>query len=379
MSISSYITELQETKTYEAGLIKFQEYNIKSNLFGLIRTLPSVPRADENRHVVVLKMVGDQPNLLTVLNNPNKAFNPNIRDANKLLFVFVEMKRHITQIEAPPEGYQLGDGHQISANLQVTYEVADAEDFWKGAKDPLAEFEAGIFDAAKSFFLNTTSNFLVNSPAAMKQSLERHIQETGMIVLKHDLEQSIRRNCEIAGIRVVTVNADVFLSEALRKHLQRIHDRIYGEGGTADRWKIDHLIDSDTTFSPYSLRTVIRFLDMGLLENFYTMDWSAAMRRVYDKLAEAKAAHFQAQQDAEINRMRKLIDTAREVGLDEIEVKDLKSKLAVKMSAMADEEDRSKLPSDNEFLKLRIGDVSTAEQLTSGTKKQLASPTDNET
>ena len=112
VSISGYIAEIEKTKTYEAGLIKFQEYNIKVNLFGLIRTLPSVPSADENRHVVVLKMVGDQPNLLTVLDNPNQSFNPNIRDANKLLFIFVEMKRHLTKLASPPEGYQLGDGHK---------------------------------------------------------------------------------------------------------------------------------------------------------------------------------------------------------------------------------------------------------------------------
>lgn len=379
MSISSYIAELQGTKTYEAGLIKFQEYNIKSNLFGLIRTLPSVPNADENRHVVVLKMVGDQPNLITVLDNPNQSFNPNIRDANKLLFIFVEMKRHVTKLASPPEGYQLGDGHQINASLQVTYQVADVKDFWREAKDPLAEFEAVVIDAAKNFFLNTTSDFLINSPAAMKQFIEQHIQETGLVVIKHDLEENIRRNCEVAGIRVVTVNVDVFLSDALRDHLQRVHNRLYGEGGTADRWKIDQLIDNDMTFSPYSLREVIRFLDMGLLENFYTMDWSAAMRRVYDTLAEAKKAYFKAQQDAEINRLRKLIGTAKEVGLDEEDVADLKDKLASKLIAMADEEERSELPSDNQFLTVRLGDATTNQRLTSGSRQQITAPASDET
>ncbi|MCB9078667.1 MAG: hypothetical protein H6631_13790 [Anaerolineaceae bacterium] len=208
----------------------------------------------------------------------------------------------------------------------------------------------------------------------MKQSAEQHIRETGLVVIKHDLEDNIRRNCEIAGIRVMSVNVDVILSKALSEHLQRVHNRLYSEGGTADRRRIDELIDYDTTFSPYSLREIIRFLDMGLLENFYTMEWSSAMRKVYDKLAEAKADYFKAQQESEINRLRKLIGTARDVGLDSENVEDLKEKLAQKLLAMADEEERSELPSDNQFLRFKLGDNS-AGRLTSGSRQQLAAPT----
>ena len=375
MAISDYIATLQKTKTYQAGLISFQEYSFKSKAFGFLRTLPNIPHADNDRHVVVMEIRGDQPNIFTVLKDPKHSINPTSRDADKLLFIFIEMRPHSLKVETPAEGYHLGDGHRINSTLTITYQVVDAEDFWKGGRDQLAEFETTATDAAKNFFLNITSNYLINSPAELKQSLEQHIRETGIKVVKNNLEESIWRNCEIAGIKLVKVNADVYLSDSLREHLQRMHNRLYGEGGAVERRNIDQIIDSDTTFAPYGLRTVIMTLDMRLLENFYTMKWSDAMRKVTEKLADKKEEYLRSVEEMEITKMRKIIATAQEVGLDEMDVKDLKTKLADKLMKIA-VRSSVQLPSDSEYLKLTISSPSSASLLTSDAARQSSSGVD---
>ena len=373
MEISDYITTLKNTKTCIAGLISFQEYSFKSKAFGLYRTLPNIPHADDDRHVVVMKIRGNQPNIFSVLKDPEHSINLTSKDADKLLFIFIEMRPQILKVETPTEGYHLGDGHRISGALTITYQVVDAESFWKGGRDQLAEFETTIIDATKNFFLNITSNYLISSPAELKQSLEQHIRETGIKTVKCNLEDSIWKNCEIAGIKLIKVYADVYLSDSLREHLQRMHNRLYGEGGAAERWKIDQLINSDKTFYPFELRKVIMTLDMRLLENFYTMKWSDAMRKVTEKLAGKKEEYQKSLEDMEITRMRKIIDTAEEVQLDEMDLKDLKTKLADKLMKMADSASSEQLPTDTQYLEHVIGSTSSAGQITASNDTQQKS------
>lgn len=377
MAISDYIAALQKTKTYQAGLISFQEYSFKSKAFGLVRSLPNIPHADEDRHVVVMEIRGDQPNIFTVLKDPKHSITPTTKDVDKLLFIFIEMRPHVLKIEKSAEGYQLGDGHQINSTLTIKYKIENAEEFWKASRDQLAEFETTVIDTAKNFFLGITSNYLINNPAELKKSLEQHIQETAIKVVKNDLEKNVWASCKIAGIRLVNVTSDVYLSDSLRKHLQRIHDKIFEEGGAAERRRIDLLIDNDETFTPYGLRAVIMALDIRLLENFYVMKWNDAMRKVTEKLAEKKEEYFRSIKEAEINKMKDIIDTAEQLGLDEMDVKDLKDKFAKKLSAMADRIDGTQLHSDSQYLKLIISSPSSVGQLTSDATQRNLSGSDD--
>lgn len=377
MAISDYIAALQKTKTHQAGLISFQEYSFKSKAFGLVRSLPNIPHADEDRHVIVMEIRGDQPNIFTVLKDPKHSITPTTRDADKLLFIFIEMRPHILKIEKSAEGYQLGDGHQINSTLTIKYKVEDAEEFWKAGRDQLAEFETTVIDTAKNFFLGIKSNYLINNPAELKKSLEHYIQETAIKVVKNDLEKSVWESCKIAGIRLINVTSDVYLSDSLRKYLQRIHDKIFEEGGAAERREIDLIIDNDKTFTPYGLRAVITALDIRLLENFYVMKWTDAMRKVTEKLAERKEEYFRSIKEAEINKMKDIIDTAGHLGLDEMDVKDLKDKLAKKLSAMADRIDGTQLHSDSQYLKLITSSPSSADQLTSDATQRNSSGSDD--
>jgi hypothetical protein len=386
--MSDYLSKLQATKTYKAGLITTQEYKFITRLGGIYRTLSEIPHADSDKHIIVMELLGNQPNISTVLTDPRMTINPKTTDANKLLFIFVEMKPHILRIFPPQEKYRLGEGHQIEATFDLTYRVANAEDFWRGAKDPVAVLEAAVINEAKNYFLSITSHYLVSSPADLKKTLEQHIQDTEIKIVKNSLEDSIREKCVISGIEVMKVHADVQLSGTLNEHLKKIHDSTYGPDGTLikrrsqkevsdNRKYIDGMIDSDTTFSPYKLRNVIMVLDTGLLENFYIMEWSNAMQKVHDELSRQKKDYLTTHKadKARINEIRENLKIAREEELDEMYIQDLKEKLSKELAK--DKEYSSEVFSNNHFLQLAIGSISSAGQLTSTTPKQISSTTES--
>ncbi|HBA56099.1 MAG TPA: hypothetical protein DCZ04_17040 [Syntrophorhabdus aromaticivorans] len=353
MTLADYIDTLRKTRTYQAGLISFQEYSFETRMLGLGRVLPHIPHADEDRHIVVMEIRGNIPNILTVLKDPNHSIQTTTKDVDKLLFVFIEMRPHTLVVESPANGYRLGDGHRIDAKFTVTYQIRDAKVFWSGNRDQLSEFETVITDAAKNFFLDRSSNSLIGSPADFKQALEGHILKTEISVIKNELETSIR-TCSVAGIELNRVMADVYIGDSLHDHLRRIHERLYGEGGLAERLKIDQIIDSDVTFAPYKLRTVIGALDMRLLENFYAMKWSDAMRKVTEKVAEKKQEYMTSVEQKELDRMVELKDRAERLGLEDEDVLDLKSKLAKRLLSMAESDSSTHGLSDSEYLKAII-------------------------
>lgn len=378
MSLADYLNELQATKTYQEGVIKTQEYSFKSRWGGLLRSLPPVPQANEDRHVVVIELRGNQPHIFTILKEPNHSISPTTRDADKLLFIFIEMKPRMLQIDAPPEGYTLGDGHHIRAKFELTYQVVDAKEFWQGSTDPLATLEKAVINEARDYFLGITSRYLIREQADLKKTVEQHIQETGVKVIKSKLENDISKECVIPGIKLTRTYAQVYLSDTLSAYLKELHDQMYGESGKKrlGRQYIERMIDDDSTFAPYGLRQIIMALDTGLLENFHTMEWSAAMRKVHERLAEEKRKYMEAQENAERSRLKRLIATAQEVGLDEMDIEDLKGKLADKLLQSVDEKN-SQMPTNNEFLQQIIDPTSAAGQLSASEQRKLSDQTDS--
>lgn len=369
MSIETYTAAIKETKTYQAGLISFQEYSFRERVLGLIKTLPSVPRADDDRQIVVMEIKGDQPNILTVLKDPAHSIQPTTKDVDKLLFVFVEMRPHTLNIAEGPDGYRLSDGHQINAQFNITYQVEDAKLFWKGHKDQLLEFERAILNAAKRFFLNTSSDLFIGFPADSTESLENHIKKAEIGAVKHLLEDDISQNCTIAGIQIQKVIADVHIGQSLYEYLERNHKKLYGKAGVADRYKMDQIIDNDKTFAPHSLRSVINALDMRLLENFYMEDWNSAMCKVTERLAEKKEEFMKSIEEKELDRMEKLISTAERLGLDDEDKEQLRFKAAQSLLSMADNKANPHTISDQDYIATIV--VPFNHQLPDPQKKQL--------
>ncbi|XCN72127.1 MAG: hypothetical protein Q3M24_17705 [Candidatus Electrothrix aestuarii] len=370
MAITNYLAELQATRTYKEGVITAQEYNFISKFGGIYRKLPEIPKADDDRHIIVMEMLGNQPNIYGVLSDPKMTINPKSTDANRLLFIFVNIKPSIFSVSPPEEGYKLGDNHHISATFKITYRITDVKKFWSYAKDPIAMLETAITDEARNYFLGVRSNYLVRAPADTKKTLESHI-DAEIKKIKKTLEESIKTNLNddnsgdglISGIEIIQVNAVVQLSDELNTLLKKLHEKFFGEGGVVDkssdneidaliRRKVDERIDEDKTFAPYPLRNVIMSLDTGLLENFYCMDWSGAMRKVHDELSKQKKAHLEEQNKTLIDEYENRLTKAKKLELDERHILDLKDKLADLL--MQDPADTFQKTSNNQFLQQRI-------------------------
>ena len=371
MSIETYTAAIKETKTYQAGLISFQEYSFRERVLGLIKTLPSVPRADDDRQIVVMEIKGDQPNILTVLKDAAHSIQPTTKDVDKLLFIFVEMRPHTLNIAETSEGYRLSDGHQVNAQFSITYQVEDAKLFWKGHKDQLLEFERAILNAAKRFFLNTSSDLFIDYPEDSTESLENHIKKAEIGEVKHSLEDDISQNCTIAGIQIQKVIADVHIGQSLYEYLERNHKKLYGKAGVADRYKMDQIIDNDKTFAPHSLRSVINALDMRLLKNFYNdnEDWNSAMCKVTERLAEKKEEFMKSIEEKELDKMEKLISTAERLGLDDADKQELRFKAAKNLLSMADNKTTPHTISDQDYIAKIV--APSKHQLPDPQKKQL--------
>nr|NJM03616.1 hypothetical protein [Desulfobacula sp.] len=366
MSLANYIDSLQKTKTFQVGLISIQEYSFQKGLFGM--KLPSIPHADDDRHVVVMEIRGDRPNIFTVLRDPKQSIQITTKDVDKLLFIFVEMRPQTLVIESPIDGYKLCDGHRIDVKFTVKYQVKDAKVFWSSNKDPLTEFEITIINSAKNFFLNLSSNSLISNPSDIKQSLELNIHESKISEIKNNLEFSIGKTPPITGINLELVIADISIGDSLEKHLETIRNMLYGKGGILERKKIDQIINADTTFSPYNLREVINAIDIRLLEDFYSLSWSEAMRKVSEKVTEKKQEYMISVEQKEINKMQNVKNVADVLELDKMDKDSIKSKLADKLMAMIDKDANTNSLSDSAYLE-RIIPFSSGHLLESEARK----------
>ena len=370
-------------------MITTQEYNFISKLGGIYRKLPEIPRPDDDRHIIVMEMLGDQPNIYGVLSDPKMTISPKSTDANRLLFIFVKIKPSVLRVPSPEKGYQLGDGHHISTTFDITYRITDVKKFWSCAKDPIAILETAIIDEARNYFLGVTSNYLVKAPADLKKTLESHI-DAEIKRIKKTLEESIRDNLNdnnsgdtlISGIQIIKINAVVQLSDDLNNLLKKLHEKFFGDGGVIDtnsdneinvlvRRKIDERIDEDKTFAPYPLRNVIMSLDTGLLENFYSMDWSNAMRIVHEELSIQKKAYLEKQNETLIDEYENRLIKAKKLELDEMHIQDLKDKLADLL--MQNPADAFQRTSNNQFLQQRIDLTVSNAQLLSDDSQELLS------
>ena len=89
------------------------------------------------------------------------------------------------------------------------------------------------------------------------------------------------------------------------------------------------------------------------------------MRKVHERLPEAKKAYLEQRGHAEIARLQRLIQTAVDSRLDEMHIIILKKKLAKKLVKNAADV-RPNTLSNDEFL----------QQLTKNSSKQISSPRD---
>uniref|UniRef100_UPI004056A9D6 hypothetical protein n=1 Tax=Candidatus Electronema sp. TaxID=2698783 RepID=UPI004056A9D6 len=379
MKLSDYLVELEATKTYASGLIRYEEYIVKYSLFGGPRAV--LPHADKEKHVIVMQFFGNEPVLSCILTDkdPEMRNRPKTSDSNKLLFIFVNMKPRTLKIDSPPDGYRLEDGDHVYVSLNINYLISDAEEFWMQSNDPLARFEDEVVDQATNYFLHKSSEHLITIPSHIKNTMESEYRKDADIKeIKEYLQGDISEKFSMKGIEIISVYANIKLSETIEELLQRRRGRIFGGGGvidaeydeeekykkerikeeyllrkTSERIKRrDEMIENCTEFKPYGLIEVIRILDMRLLGNFDNMPWNEAIQIVREELEKRRASYH----DTEIEKIRKNLRTAIEDGIDPHDIKMLKDQLGEVL--LKKEEAERGLFSSSQFLKLAISQES---------------------
>ncbi|MCB0164745.1 MAG: hypothetical protein KDI79_10995 [Anaerolineae bacterium] len=411
-TIDDYIKSREQTKTYQTSFIKMQKYEKKSSWGGLFVNFDA-PQADSEWHIVGISIQGNAPSVQTFLTHPGQKIDLRAKDVGQYLFVLVNVKP--TTLDIKVSGCPLADGDRVDAVFKINCQVRNIQDFWNSDTDPLQRFENAVVKEAKNYFNRINGEYLVGNFSELKDSLEQQIQDTGLNVIRPQLEQTIQVHCPIPGMAIIDVDADVMISDRLRDVLEAKHKSIWNvrrahyeekeitltevvkdrQRKSADgqrreleldrRKQIDSQIDADTTFVRYgvSLRDLIMRLDTTLIENFYTMEWGQAMQLVHRALAESRnnyQQHRQLQLDSEIDTLTKRLNQAKQAGLDDIHIQMIQDKLAEKMLASMDDTNSTNTPSEEEFLQHLLGSTASVGRLTSGqsTSGSLPSETSNE-
>lgn len=346
MPNTTYINRLMQLHTYQVGIIEdIQEYQFELHWNNFFRTLLPLPQANGDRHVVVVKMSGEQPNELIFLPEDRQSIDPPIRDVGKLVFVFVSVKPQQLKLPSPVGGYRLADGQEVKVDLELTIQVTNAKDFWSAAKDAVALLESMVINETRCYFLQVDSRNLLDQPLAPEQ------QETEfpMYRIVQRLETKI---CEVSlpGIQIKRAFAQVTLSDQLKSFLKRQLDNLLNPAGFLDRKEADEYIENAHVFDAFKLKGVIMALDTRLMENFYSMPYSDAMFAFHEKLATAKAKFVEEQWKDKIAKLMEAIETATSVNLDEIPIAKLKDRLAEELHKVVDDVKQTEMPSYEEFI-----------------------------
>lgn len=346
MSNTTYINRLMQLRTYQVGIIEdIQEYQFNLHWRGLFRTLSPLPQANGDRHVVVVKMSGEQPSEFIFLPEDRQSIEPPIRDVGKLVFVFLSVKPQQLKLPSPVGGYRLADGQEVKVDLELTIQVSSARSFWLAAKDPVALLEAMVINETQRFFLQVDSRNLIDKPLLSEQ------QSSGfpMHTIMQRLETKI---CEVSlsGIQIKHAFAQVTLSDQLKSFLKRQLDNLFNLAGFLDRSELDEYIENAHVFDLFKLKDIIMALDPRLLENFYSLPYSDAMFAFHEKLTNAKAKFVEEQWKDKIAKLMEAIETATRTNLDEIPVEKLKERLADELYKVADDVKQTEMPSYEEFI-----------------------------
>jgi hypothetical protein len=365
LTINEYIEARNKTRTCQEQLIIFKQYKIEHKWFGLRIVFPEFPKSDEEHHVFVITFKGVHSSVTQVLTHNDISIKTT--DLSNCLFAFIKIKPQLLRIHSPNQGYQLGDGHKIHSAVDITYRVKNTREFWLSSDDPLAMFQHELIHIIKNYFFSITTEYLIREIGRSKRNLEAYIieyytsnHETEKV--KDYLQRYIKENFVSSGIEILNVHADIQLSQSLNKHLQRIHERIYGDDGILEsryyslqqtalyRKQIDEQINSDKTFHPFNLKQVIAALDVRLLENFYNLPWTEAIQKVHDEIKRRKVSYLSHYRMDKIKGISWLIKVAKEEDLYAEQVDILKGKLFEEMNNS--KTDNSLLFTDKQFVQL---------------------------
>lgn len=349
MALEHWLQTLRSTETYRSGVYTEAEYSIKRRLPRFIRDLPPVPRADADRHIIVIEVVGDAPVFVAALTVERPLIHVPAQDADRLLFIFVEMRPRPLDLSPAPVTYRLADGNNVDCRLSLEWRVSDAEAFWRSAADPVAALRSRVIETVKQHFGTVTSEDLIEDLAHVERSLSDRIIDRGITIIKNGLETPVYQHTTVPGVRIDAVRADIKPVEEW-------------ESGPGLRRRKDRLLELDRTYAPHKVRDVACFLGRQLLENFYYRPWQEAMNELATAF-EAKKAEFLKDR---LIIIEDSIKRAQAMEVDETYIKQLKDIYGEALCDGLDRTDIHSTISDQTFLLAVLGPPQPTARLGAG-------------
>ena len=299
-----------------------------------------------------MEVVGDAPVFVAALTTDRPSIHVAAQDADRMLFIFVEMRQRTLEISADSETYRLADGNDVDCRLTLEWRVTDAEQFWNGSKDPVASLRARVVATTREYFTGLTSDRLLEDASHVERGLVDRIFDRALTLVKNGLETHVHQHATVPGVKIDRVSVLIEPSTELTDHLRRLRDKVFGEGGILDRSKTDRLLEVDQTYAPYKVRDVARFLDMRLLENFYSRPWQEAM----DALAVAfETRKAELQPKDRLTTIEDALERAQRAELEDVYILELKDKYADALKESLNGPDTRSAISDQAFLATLLG------------------------
>lgn len=356
MLITEYIEKIKKTKTYQEDIIDFEIYKIEARWLGLRPKLPDVPRPDREHQIIVMDFNGVYPSIFDELTHekPEIKKKLNLSYSNKILFIFIKHKPQILSIPPLQTGYPLGDGEKVDVSLKIIYKIFNVSRFWACAEDPIGSFQSAIVNEVKNFLNKIKSYDYIDNFGKLKnmteENLRKFFKDTQMINANSTSDIIDSKTIDIYGIKVIDIHADIQASEPFGGHID----------GMRHRAQVNEKIKKDCTFYGYSLMHVIAALDIELLENFYMMPYSDAMRKVHEELKRQKKSYVSDSSWNKIEDMEKMIEKAGKLGIKPCKIEKIED---IMINEMTKKHEHDKdLFTDAQFLKLKIDGTMLIEQ-----------------
>lgn len=344
-SALKFINDLQKNKTFQSGIVDEVQVYSSSRSVNLVR-------ATDTRHIVAIEVAGNRDSVYSILTEPNQLIDIPHEKLCCTIFVSLNVQSRRFKIKSPDQGYLLADGERLHVDFELRVRVTDTYQFWQSSKDPIDDVEWQIIQKANRYFSNLYSQDLIAAIDLLPPLDERLGINSQLRVILDGL-QSQMAEMSLKGIHIEDVYIDIQFPNQLHTFLARRSRDLFGASGILERKAIDERIDNDYTFAPHKLRDIVKSLDSGLFEDFYTINYSEAMLKVHNKLTSAREAFYKQQNDTEIEFLTSLLDRAIAQSLSEEHIQRIKDRIGTRYLGIVD----SPKPTEQSFLKWLLGDI----------------------
>ncbi len=303
MSIEdTYVDRLRQTRTYAEQLVTIRT----SEKF----RLSSLPKADQQQHILIMEIHGSNPSLYTILTERRPGLSIGESLLHKFLCIIVEMNTRKLTLS---NQYYLKDrrADQIKVSITIRYKVVDAKTLIVDNQDAVAELEELIDSTVKKYLdRKSSANFDI---ADLQTSLE------------NEIERATDDTSEELGLEVKKITASIKLTEEQAKHfgqllaIDRQHEIQVHEATRAEENErlVTEKYLNETRFRGVPLMTIAGAAGPTYVLNFYTMERKAAMQALITKIDEITSGK---------NALQK-IEFLKELGADITVIEELRAEI----------------------------------------------------